>query len=412
MAPDDNPSEDLVVEICDRLFFRDFVVRNPKFRKESGLEKEAADVLVLDDETLLVVQVKGKEIRTPGSDVEMGRLSKAIDEGIRQVKTLGRAVKAGQLTHVVSLRGIEIPLAAQNNPRVVGMVVVDITNESDIPAELRPAILAGFDRVGSTPAHVFLRSTFEVLAKELDTLPDFLGYLDTREKFIERGVLNALTEELDFLALYKTNAPMIQEVLDRKIDLLLISEGTWDEHLKSDAEMRNKRDIANQPSYLIDGMIDFFHSALGGRRPDDDVPPATVEAYFATISELGRLNRVERRVMGEKIVEKLAAAQTKGIAYGIMADPAKKTAMFFLSTSKPRAERIVAVQNVTRAVAVHIGAQRVLGIATEPEGVRERTFDAVLIRDSQESPEDLETLREMAKKLFGPIKPFTRQEWE
>src|ERR1039458_6113970 len=106
MAPDHNPSEDLVVEICDRLFFRDFVVRNPKFRKESGLEKEAADVLVLDDETLLVVQVKGKEIRTPGSDVEMGRLSKAIDEGIRQVKTLGRAVKAGQLTHVLSLRGI------------------------------------------------------------------------------------------------------------------------------------------------------------------------------------------------------------------------------------------------------------------------------------------------------------------
>lgn len=412
MTPIDNPSEDLVVEICDRLFFRDFVVRNPKFRKESGIEKEAADVLVLDDETLLVVQVKGKAIKTPGSDVEMGRVSKAIDDGIRQVKTLGRAVSAGQLTHVVSLRGVEIPLAAQQNPRVIGMVVLDITNEADLPHDLQPAILAGFDRVGSTPAHVFLRSTFEVLAKELDTLPDFLDYLDTREQLIDRGVLNALTEELDFLALYKTNAPMVQEVLDGKITMLLIAEGTWEEHLKSGAGMRKKRDLANRPSYLIDGMIDYFHSALGERRPDDEVPTATVEAYFATISELGRLNRVERRVMGEKIMEKLAAAKSTGVAYGLMADPKKKTAMFFLSTSKPRSERIIAVQNITRAAALHVGAKRILGIATEPDGVQERTFDAVLVRDSQETPEDAATLLEMAKKIFGPIKPVTRQEWE
>jgi hypothetical protein len=291
-------------------------------------------------------------------------------------------------------------------------VVLDITNEDEVPHDLRPAILAGFDRVGTTPAHVFLRSTFEILAKELDTLPDFLRYLDTREKFIERGVLSALTEELDFLALYKTNDPMIQEVLDGKINLLLIAEGTWDEHLKSGAEMREKRTLANQPSYLIDGMIDFFHTALSEHRVDDEVPPASVESYFATISELGRLNRVERRVMGEKIKEKLIAAKSKTVAYGLMADPVKKTAMLFLSTSKPRSERIIALQNITRAAALHIGAKRIVGIATEPDGVRERTFDAVVYRDSQESPEDVATLQEMAKTLFGPSKPFTRQEWE
>ena len=369
-------------------------------------------MLVLDDETLLVVQVKGKAIKIPGSDVEIGRLSKAIHDGIRQVKTLGRAVAAGQLTHVVSLRGVEIPLAAQKNPRVIGMVVLDITNEAGIPRDLRPVILAGFDRVGSTPAHIFLRSTFEVLAKELDTLPDFLDYLDTREQLIERGVLNALTEELDFLALYKTNAPMVQEVFDGKITMLVIAEGTWEEHLKSGAEMRKKRDIANQPSYLIDEMIDYFHIALGERRPDDEVPPATVEAYFATISELGRLNRVERRVMGEKIMEKLASAKSKSVAYGLMADPKNKTAIFFLSTSKPRSERMIAVQNITRAAALHIGAKRILGIATEPDGVQERTFDAVLVRDPQETPEDTAILLDLARTLFGPIRPFSRQEWE
>jgi hypothetical protein len=412
MASNKNPSEDLIVEICDQLFFRDFVVRNPKFRKESGLEKEAADVLVLDDETLLVVQVKGKSIRVPGSEVESGRLSKAIDDGIRQVKTLGHAVAAKQLTHVVTRRGVEIPLATQKNPRVVGLVILDITNEDEIPPELRPAILAGFDRVGTTPAHVFLRSTFEILAKELDTLPDFLQYLDTRAKFIERGVLSALTEELDFLALYKTNFPMIQEVLDDKVNLLLISEGTWDEHLKSGAEMRERRALANQPSYLIDGMIEFFHSALSERREGDEVSPASVESYFATISELGRLNRIERRVMGEKIKEKLVAAKSKTMAYGLMADAATRTAMLFISTSKPRAERIIALQNITRAAALHINASRIVGIATEPDGVRERTFDAVVYRDAHESPEDAVKLREMAKTLFGPTKPFSRQEWE
>jgi hypothetical protein len=38
--------EDLVEIICNKMFFSDFVVRNPKYKKESGLEKEAADLLV------------------------------------------------------------------------------------------------------------------------------------------------------------------------------------------------------------------------------------------------------------------------------------------------------------------------------------------------------------------------------
>jgi hypothetical protein len=412
MTDTENSSEELIAAICDRLFFRDFVVRNPRFRKESGLEKEAADVLVLDDETLLAIQVKGKELRSPGSDVEVGRLSKAIDGGIRQLKTIQRAVAAKQLTHVLTLRGIELPLTAQVDPRLVGVVILDLTNEEAIQPELRPVILAGFDKVGEMPAHVFLRSTFEVLATELDTLPDFLHYLDTRQALMERRILLPLTEELDFLAMYKMNAPMIQDVVDGKINLLIIAEGTWAQYVADGTDQRERRRLANEPSYLVDGMIDFFHTALLEKRDGDTVPPATVEEYFSAVSELGRLNRVERRVLGEKIHEKLLAATTKGFAYGLMADPVKGTGTFFLSTSKPRAERIVALQNLTRAAAHHVGVKRIVGIATEPDGVRERTFDAVVLRDLVETPDDAATLEDMAKTLFGPKKAYSRHEWE
>jgi hypothetical protein len=41
-----NEVEDLVEIICTKMFFSDFVVRNPTYAKSGGTEKEAADLLV------------------------------------------------------------------------------------------------------------------------------------------------------------------------------------------------------------------------------------------------------------------------------------------------------------------------------------------------------------------------------
>ena len=53
-------AEDLVERICKRMFLADFTVRGQAFKKRAGVSKEAADVLVPFEDTLIAFQVKSK----------------------------------------------------------------------------------------------------------------------------------------------------------------------------------------------------------------------------------------------------------------------------------------------------------------------------------------------------------------
>lgn len=411
MTDPGSASEDLVTAICDRMFFRDFVVRNPKFRTASGHLREASDVLVLDDRTLLALQVKSKELAEPGSAVHAARLEAAIEEGVKQLKTLDRALSAKQLTSVTNLRGVEIPLDKLNRPTLIGVVILDVRNEDAIPEDERPSIEYGLSRIRDIPAHIFLRSTFSELATELDTLPDFLDYLSCRQSLMERRVLGPLVHELDLLAIYKTQRDVIEEALAGKCDMLFITPGSWDDYKASGADMRASRTAKNEPSYLIDGVIDFLHTGIGAPSPDPTVPAATAERYLTVISELGRLTRLERRVFGEKMMEKLESATKKETAFAVMTDASKSKAVFFMATSRSRTQRQNGLQNLCHAAAHKIGVRRILGIATEPADVDARTFDVYFANDidlDQPSP----TISDLADSSFGPQKAFHRKEWE
>ncbi len=393
------------------MFFRDFVVRNPQFRKANGQLREAADILVLDDRTLLAIQVKSKELTEPGSHVHTGRLKKAIEEGVSQLKTLDRALSARQLTRVTNLRGVEIPIDGLIAPRLIGVVILDIRNENDIPEEERPSIEHGLSRVRDIPAHIFLGSTFELIASELDTLPDFLHYLACRQSLMERGVLGPLVHELDLLAIFKTQRQVIDEALTGKCDMLFIAPGSWDDYITSGAPMRTKRTAKNEPSYLVDGVIDFLHTGIGAPSSDPSTPEATADRYLTIISELGRLSRLERRVLGEKMMEKLEAATAKETAFAVMTDAARSKAVFFMATSRPRAQRLIGLQNLCHAAAHRVGVRRVLGIATEPAGVQDRSFDVFLAQDV-EFGNETSTISDLADSAFGPQTAFHREEWE
>jgi len=82
--------EDLVEIICTKMFFSDFVVRNPKFTKNGGVEKEAADLLVPFGKYLLTFQIKSKlekKKASEKSDVDFNRITKIVGEAANQIKT-------------------------------------------------------------------------------------------------------------------------------------------------------------------------------------------------------------------------------------------------------------------------------------------------------------------------------------
>jgi len=77
-------AEDLVEQICHKMFLADFTVRNPKFLKGVS-EKEAADFLVPFGTHLLAFQVKSKtEMKSAleKDEKDFKRIEGKISEGL------------------------------------------------------------------------------------------------------------------------------------------------------------------------------------------------------------------------------------------------------------------------------------------------------------------------------------------
>ena len=136
-----------------------------------------------------------------------------------------------------------------------------------------------------------------MISTEIDTIPDFVKYLETREAFISKGMLSPVSKELDFLAFYKTKPNEIEKCLNGEIDQVHLNVGIWNAY-QENHDLINKRDISNQPSYFIDEVIKHMYTSIG-YKPDfelpterNDLPCGSNESYMATIMELNNLNRI------------------------------------------------------------------------------------------------------------------------
>jgi len=91
-------TEAAVAKLCENSFFPDFVVRSPKYRKAGGLEKEAADILVAFNGTVLAIQVKTRIMPPVTAEewprIEEQRFLKVIEKGLRQFRALAEAIKS------------------------------------------------------------------------------------------------------------------------------------------------------------------------------------------------------------------------------------------------------------------------------------------------------------------------------
>lgn len=80
-------TEHLIGKIAESIVLRDFVIRNPKFKKQSGKEKELTDILVPFGESIISIQAKSKVVDTDKTTPEVidGRIQKIIDDAVGQL---------------------------------------------------------------------------------------------------------------------------------------------------------------------------------------------------------------------------------------------------------------------------------------------------------------------------------------
>jgi len=404
--------EDLVEVICTKMFFSDFVVRNPKYAKNDGLEKEAADLLVPFGKYLLAFQVKSKKEHKKVSEktgVEIVRIDRVANDAVEQLKTIKRVIESKWLESLTTVKGFEIPFDSSVYENVIGIVIIDLIGEEVFSKDERTEFIQSYVFKHGMPIHVFMRDEFDVLSTELDTLPDFISYLEKRKLMIERGLLLLPVSILDFLAFYKTDPDELDRVLDNDIHLLL-EDRMWENYQSKFSDVIKRRNELNKPSYLIDAIIDFLHTSVGFTLSNDITKElgftgqGSLESYLATARELASLSRLERRSLGERLLRCLRCAENQEQSYSMIVKERDASAFLVLSMSGKRSKRRYRLYLLCAMAYCYLDLKKIIGIATEPLSAEYRSYDALGMKDVKF--ENRDDLVEQAKNFFSkPYRP-------
>lgn len=414
-------AEALVESICRTMFLKDFTVRSPPYTKGSGVQKEAADVLVPFGDVLIAFQVKSKKgpanSETAG-DTYLQRVEKTVSEGIDQLKTIKRAVKAGQIATLKNVAGVELPFNPAAVRKIVGVVVLDLPDQRDAAPDAQLGVFNGFQERHGIPAHVFRSDELQTLAEEIDTLPDFLAYLELRETLFSKGHVAPLTAELDLLAFYKMRPEQLKEAAQSPDVQLILDDRLWDEYCRTYAAQRAQRSTDNAPAYLIDHAIEAIHAAIGFPAPGKlDIPPSislpanSVETYAALVLELARLSRLERRLIGTAWLDKMRKAQSEGLGYAVVRVSENSTeALLVIASDEPnRQQRAQLLFSLAAMAYCHLGATKLLALITEPLTAPQRSYDCLMLAGVGFQNEA--DLRRQAAQFFGPHRSVTHTEF-
>jgi hypothetical protein len=108
--------------------------------------------------------------------------------------------------------------------------------------------------------HVLDDTTIEILLHTLDTVKDFVEYLERKERLIIAGKLGGAAGEEDLLAYYLRNVGpdgWNDIFLPEGTNVIFIDEGLWLEHQQHPQHLAQMKE--NEISYLWDGLIERFN---------------------------------------------------------------------------------------------------------------------------------------------------------
>lgn|GEM_PF-2584045 len=399
--------EDFVEWLCQAPLGRDFLFRGQKYPGPNG-EIELCDLLVLLDDTAILIEVKtaDREKRPDRTKAEWAKYANTrLEKAISQIERGVNAIRNGEVKDIENDRQGRVPIDPAGIRHIYGIAVVD---HPTLDKWGGGPILEcdGGDVSVLTTTHIELQA----LLSELSTVGDLVDYLQAREVFFEKNQLMGVTE-LDLLATYKSDPDRFREWVANH-DAIMIGEGCWEEFEKLD--VRTQRDVADRPSFIVDILIDKLHESAHANLPHidqrtaqlvDPVEPTT--AYVTVASELARIRRLDRRLIGEKLIEKSQkCVEQKRDRWFVSASQRQEhAACVFLVSTSAREERLQTLEMVTIGGMLKLGERRVLGIATEPvQGDYGFSIDAFMIcADPKEVEQKLpQDMREFLHSQFGP----------
>jgi hypothetical protein len=278
-----NKSEELVYKLCRNSFLPMWSYANPKGKND----KELCDVLIVCEPDIIILSVKDIELTNSGDiSVDWKRWQKkAIEESYAQIYGAEKWIK--RATHVITKEGRRSLPFPQSDRRKIHRIAVALGGKRQVPIY--------FGEFGNGFVHVFDEYSLDIIIKTLDTITDFIEYLNEKEFLAISGIQTIfLGYEEDLLALYIHN----NRVFPINLNSLLISEGLWSDVTKK-PEFIAKRE-EDLISYVWDNMIESFCKDYYENNLEFKSSLTDIEKSMRTMAMENRFNR---RILGRAFFE-------------------------------------------------------------------------------------------------------------
>ena len=377
-------AEQWVYSLATRTFLTDWCYLNPL--KPDG--KELCDLLVVFDNIAIIWQIKDLKL---GKD---GKYKKSeVEKNIRQL--------GGARRQLFDLK-TPIPLS---NPRRIE----ETFNTDSIEKVYLISVLLGegepyrtlVDKQKEDIVHVFTAPFIEIILNELDTISDFVQYLQEKEVLLQKdSSLMIMGGEEELLAYYMMNEKSFGSIPEA--DRILLDHEGWD-HIKRNPKYIAKKE-ADRVSFGWDSIIDCAHTG-------------SIE-YERIARELARPNRFERRYLAKVYFEAHQEADQLDDPHLLFRRflPADGVTYCFLfmeiinSEREPRRGMLMSICKVARNT--FRNNHKVIGIATECKLGPECSYDFCLIDTSEWPEEQINEAEELQKQLGIMTNPRWQQTYE
>ncbi|WMJ74154.1 hypothetical protein RCC89_13405 [Cytophagaceae bacterium ABcell3] len=283
------PSEKFVSDLCLKSFLPFWSFQSPLGKKT----KELCDILVLCNDIIIIISVKDISPSTNSEEsINYERwVKKAIYDSSEQICGAERYLNTVDEI-VLNDRKTTVKLP-EKSKRKIYRIAVAFGSKPNYPLPTGD--------FGNGFVHVFDELSTSVIFNELDTIKDFINYLDAKENFFLNKTF-FIPREVDFLALY------IENSLDFNLpyDTIVAEYGMWESYCKSKPYLQWQKEI--QPSFIWDNLINHLYKHH--IKPDTSVEKREeLELAVRQMNLEPRINRIELVMVLENAIKNKVSAR-------------------------------------------------------------------------------------------------------
>lgn len=428
------PSEKYLSLLCERTFLSLWSYPNV-FRKGAKQTREVCDLLVVFEDTLILFS--DKDIGFPKTDIVPAWnrwFRNAILKSAKQIWGAERWLNSPDAVVFLDAKcqtPLPVQLPESTHKKIFRVVVahgVDEVCKSIIGGSgslmVNPSIVgtghyisadsnASLFSIGQLDSgkgfvHVLTDVSLDILLSTLDTITDFIRYLEKKEELIKSDKLIFAPGEEDMLGYYLKHVNELKEhdfVLPNNKDKLILGDDFWGNFVKSGQRARQVE--ADRISYVWDGLIEKF-SFHGLNGTGHFSTSETLEHTELILRFMAKEPRLRRRFLSERLTSAVSlTGKEQRFTRVVIPDRPGYPYYVFLSLDHPSYATYESYRVVRRnmlSVACTLvkikfpEAEAIVGIATESRLTETRSEDAIYLNARIISESDrLEALEIQAK---------------